>query len=242
MTELVSQIASSTREIGEAALKFGDEEALTLTVRFFNTYIRHALNARDVRAVYNVLYQYRLLTTTVLPTRPDVASRVVEHLVYYGRLANAMGLPFVTVTVAHDVRVLCEAAFNAEHVDVSPMLELFLTLDQPSEGKIEELALLGVRKAQSILGAFFLSRGASDLAALIHRDMFEEDDWERLKGIRDEILAVKDRKFWEVTDRGFNFDYVEADLRPFVVRFFQPLADASQEASVLIVETMAKDS
>ncbi|MBH24965.1 MAG: hypothetical protein CMH57_11020 [Myxococcales bacterium] len=224
MSELVSQLSSSSRAIGERALEEQDGEALELVLRFFNTYIRHALNARNVRAVYNILYQYRQLSVTAMSRRPDLSRRVVEHLVYYGRIANAMGLPFVTVTAAHDVRVMCEHAFAEAHIDVIPVLELFLTLDQPSEGKTEELALLGVRKAQSILGAFFLSRGAPELAQRIREDMDEESP-ARLASIRDAILAVTDRKFWEITDRGFNFDFVEPEMRKYVHEFFDPMVD-----------------
>ncbi len=222
MNELVSQIASSSRMIGEAALQARDHEAIHLIVRFFNTYIRHALNARNVRAVYNVLYQYRRFSTAVMATQPLICQRVVEHLVYYGRIANAMGLPFATVTTAHDVRVLCELAFASTHMNVAPLLELFLSLDQDPEGKTEELALMGVRKAQSILGAFFIARGATALAQRIRHDM-RDDSQDRLRRIRDEILAVKERKFWEVTDRGFNFDFVEPDLQPFLAQFFDPM-------------------
>jgi hypothetical protein len=228
MNELVSQVASSTRVIGEAALAARDHEAIALTIRFFNTYIRHALNARNVRAVYNVLYQYRRLSAAVMPTQPTICQKVVEHLVYYGRIANAMGLPFATVTTAHDVRVLCEVAFVSPQMNVSPLLELFLSLDQDPEGKTEELALMGVRKAQSILGAFFLARGATELAQRIRVDM-QDDSLDRLRRIRDEILDVKEHKFWEVTDRGFNFDYVEDEMRPMIVAFFDPLLGAKAQ-------------
>ena len=44
----------------------------------------------------------------------------------------------------------------------------------------------------------------------------------RLIAIRDSVLAVTERKFQEVTDRGFNFDYVEEELRSYVNRFFEP--------------------
>lgn len=222
MPELVSQLSASSRVIGERALTAQDSEALELVIRFLNTYIRHALNAKNVRAVYNILYQYRLLSVAAMPLRPTLCVRAVEHLVYYGQLANAMGLPFVTVTVAHDVRIICEEVFKDSDIDVMPLLECFLILDQRSDDKTEELALFGVRKAQSILGAFFLSRGADDLAERIRQDM-KDDSSIRLTQIRDAILTVRDRKFWEVTDRGFNFDFVEPELRRFVTAYFEPM-------------------
>ena len=102
------------------------------------------------------------------------------------------------------------------------LLELFLSLDQPSEVKSEEVALIGVRKAQSILGAFFLRHGRLDLAQRIRDDMRDESP-ARIRAIRDEILSIRERKFWEITDRGHNFDYVDEETRPHIRDFFAPL-------------------
>lgn len=228
--EVVSQIASSSRNIGEAALEAKDREVTELVVRFFNTYIRHALNRRNVRALYNILYQYQLFSRQIMLHNHDLCQRIVQYLVYYGRLANEMGMPFATVTAAHDVRVLCEQAYLNEHMDVVPLLDLFLSLDQPSEAKTEELALIGVRKAQSILGAFFLEHGAHHLANRIRHDMGHESV-QRLLMIRDEILSVSERKFWEVTDRGINFDYVDPARHGFIKDFFEPLIQESEHTA-----------
>jgi hypothetical protein len=81
---------------------------------------------------------------------------------------------------------------------------------------------MGVRKAQSILGAYLMQQGLDDLAATIREDM-TSDDVARLQSVRDEILNVKDRKFWEITDRGLNFDYVDDGLRPWIDTFFAPI-------------------
>lgn len=225
MSEMVSQVASSTRHIGQAAIQHEQDETLELTTQFFNTYIRHTLNQRNVRAAYNVLYEYRRFATRTLEHKPTMCARIIEHLVYYGRTANTMNLPFVTVTVAHDVRVLCEEAYSLKSLaerELERMLELFLSLDQPSDDEGAEVALLGVRRAQSMLGAFFLEHGDRAFAEQIRRDMSHEPQ-SRLIATREAILAVKTRKFWEITDRGFNFDYVPEDRRPFVQEFFAPL-------------------
>ncbi len=222
MNEVVSQIGSSTRGIGEVAIENKDWEVRGLVVQFFNTYLRHALNARNVRAAYNILYEYRRFASHLLRSDPHACVRIVKHLVYYGRTANAMNLPFVTVTVAHDVRILCEEAYDLETVDMGEILRLFLTLDQPSEDDGGDVALLGVRRAQSILGAFFLHREAIALAEQIRFDMRDEPP-SRLRKIRDDILTVDERKFWEVTDRGFNFDWVPGEMRQHITTFFAPM-------------------
>ena len=110
-----------------------------------------------------------------------------------------------------------------------------LSHGQPILPEGAEVALLGVRRAQSILGAFFLERDADVLAEQIRFDMREEPA-SRMRKIRDDILAVEERKFWEVTDRGFNFDWVSPDLRPRVVEFFEPMLKlAEQRASSVAV-------
>jgi len=222
MSEVVSQIARSTRAAGEAAIAREQWESVELTTRFFNTYIRHGLNRKNIRAVYNILYEYRLFAVALLETQPEMTQKVANHLVYYGRTANEMGLPFVTVTVAHDVRVICENAFGQPDADVRKLLEVFLRLDQPVDGKGEDVALIGVRKAQSMLGAFLLRHDEMELVDLIREDMQGERS-DRLRFIRDEILAVKDRKFWEITDRGFNFDFSELEHHPSIIAFFEPM-------------------
>lgn len=224
MSELVSQIATSTRVLGQHAHQHGDAVVLDLVIQFFNTYMRHTLNRRDVRSAYNILYEYRLLAAELLHGAPERAERIAEHMVYYGRTANAMGLGFVTVTAAHDVRLICEAAIREDRPrdEVVGLIERLLQLDQPSDNDQEEAALLGVRRAQAILGACLLERGDEALAEAIREDMCMESDG-RLRATRDAILAVRERKFWEITDRGFNFDYVPPESHPYIHQFFEPL-------------------
>lgn len=228
MDELVSQIASSTRVIGVRALDTDDIEVVRLVIRFFNTFIRHGLNAGNVRAIYNVLEHLRRLTVTLLRDRPELAFQITEHLHYYAHRASESGYPFVSEIIAHDVRVLCEEVYVRAPADVVRFVDRFLDLDQRPESAGGELALLGVRKAQAILGAFFLDQGEDALAAKIRDDMRGESS-ARLRRIRDGILAVTERRFWEITDRGFNFDYVDEGRRGSVGDFFEPLLRDREE-------------
>ena len=51
----------------------------------------------------------------------------------------------------------------------------------------------------------------------------KDESPERLRSIRDEMLAIDSKDFWEVIDRGTNFDYVDdarkAKLREFFGKF-----------------------
>lgn len=70
-----------------------------------------------------------------------------------------------------------------------------------------------------MLAAYFLSVKKAPQARLIARDMSGEP-LERLDSIKREILSAE-RRFWEITDRGVNFDFVEPELRPSLERFFE---------------------
>ncbi len=220
MREVARVIAIDTRYIGEAALEAGDAEVLSLCIKFFNTYLRVTINEREVRTAYNVLNQYRLLVERVLRAgREEVALQFAGHLSYYGQLAYTRKLGFITETAAYDLCALCEVAFDVEAKNHHRMLQIFLEVDKESESEAEELTLRGVRKAQVKLATYYLLRGAEGLARKIHDDMAHEKP-ERLRSIRDELNAVTSKDFWEVIDRGSNFDYLEPERRAALGTFF----------------------
>ena len=82
-----------------------------------------------------------------------------------------------------------------------------------------EQALRGVRKAQVKLATFYLAHGAVEPAQRIAADLRGEKP-DRLASIRAELLAVSDREFWEVTDRGVNFDYLDGARKEKLNEFF----------------------
>ena len=79
--------------------------------------------------------------------------------------------------------------------------------------------LRGVRKAQVKLATFYLSSGAEPYARQIAADMKDEPA-SRLTSIRDELLGVTTPDFWEVIDRGTNFDYLDEGRRGKLDEFF----------------------
>jgi hypothetical protein len=213
-------VAIDTRYIGEAALAAGDAEVLSLCIKFFNTYLRVTINEREVRTAYNVLNQYRLLVERVLRAgREEIALQFAGHLSYYGQLAYTRKLGFITETAAYDLCALCEVAFDVGAKNQHRMLQIFLEVDKESESEAEELTLRGVRKAQVKLATYYLLHGAEELARKIHADMAHEKP-ERLRSIRDELNAVTSKDFWEVIDRGSNFDYLEPERRAALGTFF----------------------
>jgi len=241
MPDINHLIAIDTRYIGEAALAAGDTEALSLAVKFFNTYLRSTLNKQQVRTAYNVLNQYRQLAEHALERgHGALVTQVATHLRYYGQIAHGMELAFVTETVAYDLATLCERAYAvtvaqpdgegaADRVSVhDAVLRTLLELDREAESKTQESMLRGVRKAQAKLASYYLVAGAEEHARRIFTDMREERA-ERLGSIRDELLRIESKDFWEVIDRGTNFDYVDAQRKAQLRVFFSWFPSLARE-------------
>lgn len=220
LPEMSHVVAIETRYIGEEALRQDDREVLVLTLRYFNTYLRAAINRQNIRSCYNLFHQYRLLTQHIMRRgHADLVLEAGRCLAYYGQIAHKAGLRFATETAAHDMALLCERAFEREHPCHDQLLGLFLTVDKVADVGEEEQALRGVRKAQIRLGTFYLVAGASEHANRVAADMRGEKP-ERLASIHGELLSVTDREFWEVTDRGVNFDFLDQSRKEKLDDFF----------------------
>jgi hypothetical protein len=220
MRDINYLVAIDTRYIGEAAAVAKDAELIQLVYRFMNSYLRAALNARDVRTAYNILNQYRLLVEAMLRQgSADAAVEGVRHMFYYGHVSFDMKLTFVTETVAYDVSALCQVASELGLPQEDEILRMFLELDRPLRVSSQETALLGVRKAQVKLAAYYLSQGYEPKARLIAKDM-EGEPAERLTAIRRALETVTSKDFWEITDRGRNFEFMPEKQRSRLSEFF----------------------
>lgn len=223
--ELNYLIATNVRELAERAMVRNDRPMVDLAVKFFNTFLRATINVRDVRTAYNVLNQYRLLAETALRQQQGrVAVAVAKYFKYYGQIAFHMDLGFVLETVAYDLCTLNELAFDLGARERSELLRVFLQVDKEGEGPKKEAALRGVRKAQVKLATYYLLRGDTEAAREVYRDMANEQPL-RLASIRDELLAVESPYFWEVTDRGTNFDWMPPERKNKLLEFFDWFGD-----------------
>jgi len=221
--DMAHVVAIATRYVGEAGIEAGDGAVVDLTLKFFNTYLRQALNGRDVRAAYNMLHQYRELGASLL--RHEDRERVVQlagYFRYYAQIAHGMGLPFVAETAAYDLCALCEMACVEGSAAHDALLATFLEIDKEAETQAEEKALRGVRKAQIKLATFYLARGLAAEARRIQDDMRGESP-ERLRSLAQELGGVSSKEFWEIVDRGENFDFLDAARKVELPRFFRGL-------------------
>ncbi len=219
--ELCYVVAIRTRELGERAMDHHDPRVAELCIKFFNTYLRATVNARDVRTAYNVFNQYRLLADGALRRGAGrFAVEIARYFKYYGQLAFQMDLGFVLETAAYDLCSMNELAFDLKSPERAELLRTFLQVDKEGEGGNRERSLRGVRKAQVKLATYYLERGDEPAAREVFKDMHKEQP-ERLASIRDELLAITSSQFWEITDRGTNFDYITPDRKRRLMEFFE---------------------
>jgi hypothetical protein len=224
LPELAHVVAIETRYIAEEALRHGDREVLVLAIRYFNTFLRSALNQKDVRACYNIFHQYRLLAEHMMRKgHSDLVLEIGRCLAYYGQTAHKTDLGFVTETAAHDLAVLCERAYDYDVACHDTLLGIFLEVDKEAETHAQEQTLRGVRKAQIKLATFYLVKHAPAHADRICADMRGEK-LERMASIRNELASVNEKEFWEVTDRGVNFDYLDPTRKEKLDEFFARVA------------------
>ncbi len=229
MRDITYVIAIDTRYIGEAAADADDDELIGLVYRFMNSYLRSTLNARDVRTAYNVLNQYRKLVESLLTKgKHKAALEGVRHMKYYGLIGFDMDLSFITETVAYDCATISQLANEVASPVEQAILDEFLELDRAPFVRGKEKALMGVRKAQVKLAAYYISVDQLDRARAIARDMHEEPP-ERLLKIRRQLENVESKDFWEIIDRGRNFEYMPPAQRESLATFFGWLG--TEEAS-----------
>lgn len=231
MRDINYLIAIDTRYIGERATDAGDDELVGLVFRFMNSYMRATLNAKDVRTAYNVLNQYRLLVESLLSKKRDAAAlTAVRYLKYYAMVSYDLKLSFVTETIAYDVGTICQISHGLHSPVEDELLALFLEIDRPGIEHAHETALKGVRKAQVKLASYYLQAGAEDKVRVIYADMAGESR-DRLRAIREELVQVESKDFWEIIDRGRNFEFMPEGQRDAMVAFFERFDGLDEPAS-----------
>jgi hypothetical protein len=206
-------IAMCCRLAGERALDYRDDAALGVVMKFFNTFLRAALNARDARAGYHVLYQYELLASTALDNRADVTLGVARRIGYYGEAALTSGLVWMAVAAAQDLRSLAEAS-NRSHVardTVRQIQQELIDLVLNAEAR-QSPATEMLRKAVLALGSFHLHQREEELARHLASALAQVEP-RTLAALVEELRAVTEPQFWELTERVVNFDYVEEGPR-----------------------------
>jgi len=221
MGDIDAQVAIDTRYIGEAAAARRQTDLIRMVFRFFNSYLRAAIDRRSEYTTNAVLLQYRMLIEELL--RQDLCEEACEGVSFmkrYGYLAFEDELSSIAEIVAYDLASLCQFAHREELGCDLAMLRELLALDaeEASQTHRHFRGLRGVRKAQTRLGVYYLSEGEESKAAMIADDM--SDMSAELKAeVRDELLRQAQPHFWEIVDRGRKFHYLADKERAYLDPF-----------------------
>jgi hypothetical protein len=217
-SDTVSTFSDATRVIGVRSVEHHDEQALRLAIRFFNNYLREAIKARNLRAVYDVFHQYRRLGRELVD-RPELLREVGRHFSYYAAMARTYGMVFAPQLAIFDLGYVTRRAYERASPAGTDLLHEVLALPHRTGADVHSMAV----KAKLILGGFFVANKLGAEADQVRKNLADVDGVE-IERAEAELLAA-DRSFFEVTDRQLNLEYVPPERREPLKQFCQSLAN-----------------
>ena len=210
--EAVHAIAVATRNVGLAAIDAGDSELAELCVRFFNTYLRAAINRSAPTFASGIMNEYRRFAIGSLEWRRDLAVEAAAHLLRYGRHFDEAGMPAIFGAAAEDVADLAiearvrdpQVSFRLAQLLVRNLLDLI--------PNARPIGLNGLFKAVAKLTCWAMASDEKDVAHVLVEGIaaappdFVDAALSRMEGTQNGL-------FWEVNERVISFDWVEQPLR-----------------------------
>lgn len=215
--EAVYALAVATRKVGLGAIDVGDPEVAELCLRFFNTYLRIAINRSASTFASGIMNEYRRFAIGALEWRRDLAVEAAAHLLRYGRHFDEAGMPAVFGAAAEDVADLAieahvrdpQVSFRLAQLLVRNLLDLI-----PSTRPI---GLNGLFKGVAKLTCWAMSADEKDIAhVLIEGIAAAPPDFVDAALARME--SMQNGLFWEVNERVISFDWLEQPLREQIPR------------------------
>src|SRR5205823_2600236 len=125
--DTVSTFSDATRVIAARAHDHHDEQALRLCIRFFNNYLREAIKAGNLRAVYDVLHQYRRLGRELVD-RPELLREIGHHFAYYAGMARTGGMLFAPQLALFDLGYVTRRAYERASPAAEELLRTALAM------------------------------------------------------------------------------------------------------------------
>jgi hypothetical protein len=215
--EAVHAIALATRDVGLAAIEVGDPEVADLSVRFFNTYLRVAINRSAPTFASSLMNEYRRLAIGALEWRPDLSVEAAGHLLRYGRHFDEAGMPAIFGAAAEDV---ADLAIEAQGRDPEVTRRLALLLVRNLSDLLPNarpIGLNGLFKAVVKLAFWAMASDATDVSSTLVEGIAAAPP-EFVEGALDRMESMSSGLFWEVNERVIAFDWVEEPLRAQIPR------------------------
>ncbi|HUY74820.1 MAG TPA: DUF2254 family protein [Candidatus Dormibacteraeota bacterium] len=233
--EAVHAIAVATRQVGIAAIEVGDSEAAELSLRFFNTYLRTAINRSAPTFASGIMNEYRRFAIGALEWRPDLAVEAAAHLLRYGRHFDEAGMPAIFGAAAEDVADLAIEA-QARDPEVARRLARLLVgnlLDLIPNAK--PIGLNGLFKGVAKLTFWAMASDDRDVSrVLIEGIAAAPPDF--VDAALDRMESLHQGLFWEVNERVIAFDWVEQPLREQIPKLRAALRRAKASGLGLALE------
>ena len=215
--EAVHAIAVATRDAGIAAIQVGDAEVAELCMRFFNTYLRAAINRSAPTFASGIMNEYRRFAIGSLEWRPDLAVEAAAHILRYGRHFEEAGMPATLGAAAEDVADLAIEA-RARDPQVTLKLARLLVrnlLDLTPNAR--PIGLNGMFKGVAKLTFWAMAADQRDVARLLVEGMAAAPP-DFVDAALDRMESMENGLFWEVNERVIAFDWVEKPLRDEIPR------------------------
>ena len=215
--ETVHEIAVVTRKVGLAAIDVGDAEVAELSLRFFNTYLRVAINRSAPTFASGIMNEYRRFAIGALEWRRDLSMEAAAHLLRYGRHFDEAGMPAIFGAAAEDVADLAiearvrdpQVSFRLAQLLVRNLLDLI--------PNARPIGLNGLFKGVAKLACWAMAADEKDIThVLIEGIGAAPPDF--VDAALGRMESLQSGLFWEVNERVISFDWLDHPLREQIPR------------------------
>lgn len=218
--DAVSAISNVNRHIAIRAAEHGDTSVVSMCIRYFNTFLREAINRHDARSAFDIFYQYRQLASE-LRAHPKFIGRIAGFMVTYANVADGHNLGFVSDLAGFDLGHVLEEVHDADLPVAPVVLDHFMGMPH-RVGDGYRAARVRVKLIAA--GYFAANDRAAELARVKH-DLADVPN-DVLEAAYAHLAAIGKEQFWEITDRAVNIEWTEPSRREHIRRVVDDLIAA----------------
>jgi hypothetical protein len=215
--EAVHAIAVATRNVGLAAIDVGDPEVAELCLRFFNTYLRAAIDKTAPTFASVIMNEYRRFAIGALEWRPDLSVESAAHLLRYGRHFEEAGMPATLGAAAEDVADLAIEARARDPQVTLRLARVLMTNLHDVLPNARPIGLNGLFKGVAKLTLWAMAADQKDVSHVLVEGLATTPQ-DFVDAALDRMEAMHNGLFWEVNERVLAFDWVEQPLRAEIPR------------------------